>query len=117
MCIQINAHKIPGADLNLPDWLSRSPDLNDMDRSDRFQSNHITNDQLYFASLQSGCDNDYQALCRMIIQRCLTAHTWIHLQELLATVTALATYASTYRPPDKPFILKMLDSVHIAHHY
>ena len=67
--------------------------------------------------LQSGCDNDYQTLCRMIIQRCLTAHTWIQLQELLATVTALATYAGTYRPPDKPFILKMLDSVHIAHYY
>jgi len=117
MCIQINAHTIPGAELHLPDWLSRSHDLDDMDRPDRFQNNHISDDTIYFAALQSGCDADYQALCRMIIQRCLTAHTWIQLHELLATVTSLATHAHTYRHPDRPFILKMLDSVHIARHY
>jgi hypothetical protein len=36
MCIQSNAHKHPGAELHLPDWLSRSHDLDDMDRPDRF---------------------------------------------------------------------------------
>jgi hypothetical protein len=110
--VQITDHKVPGKYFRQPDWLSRCTSLDYLDPPDTDIPN--TDDE-YFNLLKTGCHQNYNRLCRLVLHRCLTAHSFISFDELFKTVTAMASYAHFYRPPNEPLVVKLLDAIHIRY--
>ena len=110
--VQITDHKVPGKYFRQPDWLSRCTSLDYLDPPD---TDIPSTDDEYFLLMKTGCHQNYNRLCRLVLHRCLTAHSFISFDELFKTVTAMANHAQFYRPPNEPLVVKLLDAIHIRY--